>query len=480
MRNLALLTDLYQITMLAGYHACGKIEQQSCFELFFRKLPFKGGFGVAAGLETALDYLTSLRFGESEIAYLRGLGLFRESFLEWLAGFRFRGDVDALAEGELVFAGEPLLRVRGNLPEAQLVESALLNILNFQTLIATKSARIFIAGSGAPVLEFGMRRAQGVDGAISASRAAYIGGCVGTSNTLAGQAFDIPVQGTHAHSWVMSFASELEAFRAYADLYPDRANLLVDTYDTLESGVPNAIKVGLELKARGHELKGIRLDSGDLAHLSKRARAMLDEAGLTSTKIVASNDLDETLIADLLEQGARIDIWGVGTNLVTSQDQPALGGVYKLVAAQGAGGKMEARIKISSNPEKITVPGVKQIWRAYGEDGSMLGDCLALEDEPDPSGELETLHPHYVGTRSRLRAARWRPMLQPVMRGGQECPGVRRDLSRIRASFLENLKTLPVECQRRVNPQVYWVGLSQELWDLRTRLLAEAQAGLGR
>lgn len=474
MRNLALLTDLYQITMLAGYHACGKTEQQSCFELFFRKLPFKGGFGVAAGLETALDYLNGLQFGEPEIAYLRGLGLFRESFLEWLTGFRFRGDVDAVPEGEFVFAGEPLLRVRGNLPEAQLVESALLNILNFQTLIATKSARIHIASQGSPVLEFGMRRAQGVDGAISASRAAYIGGCVGTSNTLAGQTFDIPVQGTHAHSWVMSFSSELEAFRAYADLYPDGTTLLVDTYETLESGVPNAITVGLELKARGHHLKGIRLDSGDLAYLSKRARAMLDEAGLTTTKIVASNDLDEILIADLLEQGARIDVWGVGTNLVTSQDQPALGGVYKLVAAQGAGGKMEPRIKISSNPEKITVPGVKQLWRAFADDGMMLGDCLALEDESLPETELDTLHPHYVGAHTRLRASRWRSMLQPVIRKGRECEGVRRELSEIRGSFLENLKNLPVECQRRVNPHVYWVGLSQRLWDLRTELMAQA------
>lgn len=464
--------------MLAGYHACGKTEQQSCFELFFRRLPFKGGFAVAAGLETALDYLKELRFGDKEIAYLRGLDIFRESFLEWLADFRFRADVDALPEGEFVFSGEPLLRVQGNLPETQLVESALLNILNFQTLIATKSARIHIASQGSPVLEFGLRRAQGVDGAISASRAAYIGGCTGTSNALAGQEFGIPVQGTHAHSWVMSFRSELEAFRAYADLYPDSTTLLVDTYDTLESGLPNAIKVGLELKAKGHTLKGIRLDSGDLANLSKRARAMLDQAGLTEAKIVASNDLDENLIADLLEQGARIDVWGVGTNLVTSLDQPALGGVYKLVATQGEGTEMEPRIKVSSNPEKITVPGIKQVWRAYGKDGIMLGDCLALENESLPEGKLETFHPHYAGTRSQLRAARWRSMLQPVMRGGRECEGVRRGLTEIREAFLSNLRVLPVECQRRINAQVYWVGLSRPLLDLRTRLLAEAQTGL--
>jgi nicotinate phosphoribosyltransferase len=476
MQNLALLTDLYQLTMLAGYHACGKLRQQCCFELFFRKLPFNGGFGVAAGLDSALTYLTSLRFGPQEIDYLRGLELFSPSFLSWLADFRFQGDVDALPEGEFVFAGEPLLRVRGNLPEAQLVESALLNMLNFQTLIATKSARITIASQGAPVLEFGLRRAQGVDGALSASRAAYIGGSQATSNTLAGQLFDIPVRGTHAHSWIMSFASEIEAFRAYAGLYPDSTTLLVDTYDTLQSGVPNAITVGLELRAQGHELKGIRLDSGDLAFLSKQARLMLDQAGLNSTKIVASNDLDENLIADLLEQGARIDIWGVGTNLVTSQDQPALGGVYKLVAAQGAGANLEPRIKVSSNPEKITLPGVKQVLRGYDAQGKMVGDCLALEDEPMPQGHLETFHPHYADTQSTIRAARWESMLRPVIRGGRECPGARPELSEIRSRFLSNLQTLPVENQRRINPQVYWVGLSQDLFTLRARLLDEARS----
>ena len=463
--------------MLAGYHACGKTEQKCCFELFFRRLPFNGGFGVAAGLETALDYLNGLRFGSDEIAYLRELGIFRETFLEWLADFRFQADVDALAEGEFVFAGQPLMRVRGNLPEAQLVESALLNILNFQTLIATKAARIHIASQGAPILEFGLRRAQGVDGAISASRAAFIGGCQATSNTLAGKAFGIPVRGTHAHSWVMSFASELEAFQAYADLYPDDCTLLVDTYDTLASGVPNAVKVGLKLRERGHELRGIRLDSGDLAYLSKQARAMLDEAGLTSARIIASNDLDENLIADLLEQGACIDIWGVGTNLVTSQDQPALGGVYKLVSAQGDGEEMEPRIKISSNPEKITIPGIKQIWRGYAEDGLMVGDCLTLESEEEPASEHATFHPHYAGSRTTLRPARWRPLLQPVIRKGQEV-GERPTLAQLRDRFLANLQTLPVECQRRINPHTYWVGLSRELFELRADLLEKAHASL--
>lgn len=471
-----MLTDLYQLTMLAGYHARGKTEQKSSFELFFRRLPFKGGFAVAAGLETALDYLANLRFGAEEISYLRSLGLFQDSFLGWLASFRFRGDVDAVPEGELVFAHQPLLRVTGSLPEAQLVESALLNIVNFQTLIASKSARVTIASRGAPVLEFGMRRAQGTDGALSASRAAYIGGAQATSNVLAGQAFGIPVKGTHAHSWIMSFGSELEAFRAYAEVFPHACTLLVDTYDTLESGVPNAIRVGLELKARGHSLQGIRLDSGDLAYLSKRARAMLDQAGLVETRIVASNDLDENLIADLLNQGARIDIWGVGTNLVTAQDQPALGGVYKLVATQSsAGARMEPRMKISSNPEKSTLPGVKNILRGYDSKGQLVGDCLALQDEPLPEAELLTMHPHYAGIQSRIPACRWRSMLQPVVHDGREVEGARRGLEDIRAGLLENLKSLPVEHQRRHNPQVYWVGLSPALFELRDNLLRQAR-----
>ncbi len=310
--------------MLAGYHHCGKLEQKSCFELFFRRLPFSGGFAVAAGLQSALDYLDGLKFEKPELDYLATLGLFNEDFLNWLSDFRFQGDFYAVDEGELFYPGEPLLQVHARMPEAQLIETALLNILNFQTLIATKAARITLAAKRAPILEFGLRRAQGVDGALSASRAAYIGGCEATSNVLAGEKFGIPLKGTHAHSWVMSFSSELEAFRAYADLYPESCTLLVDTYDTLESGVPHAITVGHELAQKGHQLRAIRLDSGDLALLSKRARLMLDEAGLVETKIVASNDLDEEVIAALIDQGARIDIWGVGTNLVTSQVSPPL------------------------------------------------------------------------------------------------------------------------------------------------------------
>lgn len=474
-KNLALLTDLYQLTMMAGYHGCGKLEQKSCFELFFRRLPFSGGFAVAAGLQTALEYLRDLSFEAEELAYLKGLNLFSGEFLDWLKDFRFEGDVDAIAEGELVFPGEPLVRVRAPMPQAQLIESALLNILNFQTLIATKAARVYLASKKAPILEFGLRRAQGVDGALSASRAAFIGGCEATSNVLAGQKYGIPVRGTHAHSWIMSFPSELEAFRAYAKIYPESCTLLVDTYDTLGSGVPNAIKVGLELAQQGNELRGIRLDSGDLAYLSKNARAMLDAAGLSSTKIVASNDLDEEVIADLLDQGARIDIWGVGTQLVTSHDQPALGGVYKLVAAEDESGEMAPRIKISSNVEKITIPGVKQVYRATGKDGRILGDCLATETESPPVGFCTTYHPHYAAGQLTLDAPAWRPLLQPVIRGGKILKEFE-PLPALQQRFLRNLEYLPLESQRRVNPHTYWVGLSGELRDLRDRLLEEARA----
>lgn len=457
--------------MLAGYHGCGKLEQASCFDLYFRKLPFGGGFCVAAGLETALQYLTELRFESEQLDYLKSLKLFSGEFLSWLSNFRFEGDVQAVPEGELVFPGEPLLRIRAPLPQAQLVESALLNIINFQTLIATKAARVYVASQEGTVLEFGLRRAQGIDGSLSATRASYIGGCSATSNTLAGQQFGIPVKGTHAHSWIMSFDSELEAFRAYARLYPESCTLLVDTYDTLSSGVPNAVKVGLELKEQGHTLAGIRLDSGDLAELSKGARKQLDDAGLTEAKIVASNDLDEHLVANLLSQGARIDIWGVGTNLVTARDQPALGGVYKLVAAEGPQGRMEPRIKVSSNPIKTTVPGIKQVYRAEDSAGNALGDVIALESE-EVVGQtsLQTHSPLYADLKQQLSGATFRPLLKPVLKGGErveEAPG----LGQIRTHCLARLKKLPAQHKRRLNPHIYWVGLSEQLHQLRRSMI---------
>jgi nicotinate phosphoribosyltransferase len=472
--DMALLTDFYQLTMMGGYLASGHLDQRAVFDLYFRKVPDDGGFCVAAGLEPALDYIASIRFSPDDIAWLRALGTFDEAFLSWLADFRFQGDVHALPEGTLVFPGEPILRVSARMPEAQLLETALLTIVNFQTLIATKAARICHAAGPGAVLEFGLRRAQGVDGGLSASRAAYIGGCVGTSNVLAGRRYGIPVRGTQAHSWIMSFDSELEAFRAYARTYPKACALLVDTYDTLESGVPHAITVGHEMEAKGLRLQSIRLDSGDLAFLSKQARRMLDEAGLGYVKIVASSDLDEYLIRDLRAQGARIDIWGVGTRLVTSFSTPALGGVYKLAAASDDGGALEPRIKVSSNPEKTTIPGVKQVWRAYDESDRMAGDILALEGEaPDPGGPIRSRHPTYVYRHRTFRPARFEPLLEPVMKAGTRL-GPTPPLEKVRTRALAQLAALRDEHKRFLNADVYWVGLSERLYALRGRLIEEA------
>lgn len=468
MSSYSMLTDLYQLTMLSGYFQSGKHRQKAAFDLYFRRVPVQGGFCVAAGLEPALEYLTGLRFDADDIAYLASLELFQADFLEWLADFRFQGDVWAVPEGELVFPNEPMLKVEGTLAEAQIVESTLLNLLNFQTLIATRAARLKIAARGAPILEFGLRRAQGPDGAMSASRAAYIGGCDATSNTLAGQRFDIPVKGTHAHSWVMSFSSELEAFRAYAKAYPDSCILLVDTYDTLEIGVPNAITVGRELRRQGHELKGIRLDSGDLALLSKKARQLLDEAGFPEVAIVASNDLDEQLIDSLLQQGARIDIWGVGTNLVTSRGEPALGGVYKL-AAVVEDDQWVPRIKLSGNPVKTTIPARKQVWRAFDGRGRMLGDVLSLLDE-EPRGEVKSYDPLYAGQARSLSPDRWEPMLKPAIRSGTRVVEPV-SLHSSRELARRNLESLAPESRRRLNPERYWVGLAGSLHQLRNQLI---------
>lgn len=473
--DLALLTDLYQLTMMGGFLENGKMEQQAVFDLFFRKVPHDGGFCVAAGLEPAIRYIEGLRFNEDELAWLRGLGLFHEAFIDYLRDFRFRGDVDAVPEGTLVFPNEPLLRVKAPLPEAQLIETALLNLVNFQTLIATKAARICLAAEGGPIMEFGLRRAQGPDGGLTGTRASYIGGCQGTSNVLAAKLYGIPAQGTQAHSWVMSFDSEVEAFRAYARAYPDDSVFLVDTYHTLESGVPAAITVAREMEAAGHRLRAIRLDSGDLAYLSKEARRMLDEAGLDYVRIVASSDLDEWLIQDLKIQGARIDSWGVGTRLITSYNAPTLGGVYKLVAASGAQGKLVPRIKLSSNPEKVTTPGVKQVWRIYDEHGTMQGDLLALEEESfEPSKPVRTRHPgHYYERRRFSSPARMEPLLVPVFRGGKNvytCP----PLDEVRQRTIDSLGGLRPEHKRLYNADIYWVGLSEKLFDLREHLIEQA------
>lgn len=472
--HLSLLTDYYQLSMMGGYLKSGKLHQDSVFDLFFRKIPDQGGFCVAAGLQAAIDYIRGLSFADSDIDYLRSLRIFDDAFLKYLRDFCFTGDVMGIEEGTLVFPGEPLLRVTAPLPQAQMLETTLLNLVNFETLIATKAARICEAAKGGTVLEFGLRRAQGPDGGLRASRAAFIGGCAATSNVLAGKEFGIPVRGTHAHAWIMSFSSELAAFRAYAEAYPDGCTLLVDTYDTLESGVPTAILVGKEMEARGQRLKGVRLDSGDLAYLSKETRRMLDEAGLNYVQIVASSDLDEWLIHDLRNQGARIDTYGVGTRLVTSYRTPALGGVYKLVAATDDSGRMTPRIKVSSNAEKMTNPGIKQVWRLYNDDNLMLGDVIALQDEHFAPGQrIRTRHPsQYYERKSFTRVARVEPLLTPIFQGGQlvyQSPPLPEIQRRARAA----LGTLRSEHKRFYNADIYWVGLSERLFDLRERLIED-------
>ncbi len=476
--KLALLTDLYQLTMLEGYFQQKKLHQRASFDLYFRKIPQGGGFCIAAGLEMAVTYLTQeLHFDKESIDYLASLNIFSQDFLNWLSNFTFSGDVYAIPEGSLVFPNQPLLRVEASLAEAQLIESTLLNLINFQTLVATKAARMVVAAKGGDILEFGLRRSQGVDGAVSASRAAYIGGCVGTSNTLAGYQFGIPVAGTHAHSWVMSFESEIEAFMAYARTFPNDCTLLVDTYDTLNHGVPNAIRTGQYLRENGYDLKGIRLDSGDLAKLSIQARTMLDEAGFTQTKIVASNDLDEYLIANLKSQGAKIDVWGVGTNLVTSKGEPALGGVYKLNSLQdNPNGTWTPKIKVSGNPQKTTIPGRKQVWRGFDSNGIMLGDVLTLAKRTlEPKEQVESMDPLYAGLSKTIQAATWKPMLEPTILQGKRVLNKPESLTQLRERTLSSLKSLDKEVQRRVNPHIYPVGLEPELFELRNSLLKRHQ-----
>ncbi|MBO7297763.1 MAG: nicotinate phosphoribosyltransferase, partial [Clostridia bacterium] len=395
MRNLTLLTDLYQLTMGYGFYRQNKHEEEVVFDLFFRKNALIT-YSLAAGLQQAIEYLLSWHFDEEDIAYLRSLKLFDEDFLEYLRTMKFTGDVYAVREGEPVFPGEPILTVKAPLIQAQFAETALLNIINHQTLIATKSSKICRATHGrGVVMEFGLRRAQGPDAGISGARAAVIGGCASTSNVIAAQKFDIPVAGTMAHSWVMDYPTEYEAFRAYAEAYPENCLLLVDTYDTLRSGVPNAIKVFKELKEKGYKPKGIRLDSGDLAYLSKKARKMLDEAGFSEALICVSGDLDERSINSLIQQGAQIDSWGVGTRLITSEDLPALGGVYKLAAVIHEDGSMTPKIKLSDNTAKITNPAFKKLYRLYDKtDGMAIADLITLRDEEiDDSKPLTLFHP---------------------------------------------------------------------------------------
>ncbi|HWH69248.1 MAG TPA: nicotinate phosphoribosyltransferase, partial [Candidatus Sulfotelmatobacter sp.] len=457
-----LLTDLYQLTMAYGYWQSGTAEKEAVFHLIFRKHPFHGGFTLACGLADALEYLRRLRFEEDDLAYLAGLTgrdgqpLFEHAFLDYLRDLEFRCDVDAVPEGTAVFPQEPLLRVQGPILQAQLVETALLYFINFQTLIATKAARVCLAARGEPVIEFGLRRAQGADGGVAAGRAAYIGGCAGTSNVLAGKILGLPVLGTHAHSWVMSFDSELEAFEAYAQAMPNNCVFLVDTYNSLE-GVRRAVRVGQSLRAQGHALGGIRLDSGDLAYLSIEARKILDEAGFPQAVIVASNDLDEHIIASLKEQGARINVWGVGTKLITAYDQPALGGVYKLSAIRTRDGRWEHKVKLSEQAAKLTNPGILQV-RRFRSATEFLGD--AIYDVTLPKPESFTIVDPLDLTRRRHFAPEdaAEDLLVPVLRAGKQVCQLPA-LGEIRERVAKQLSMLNPGVKRFTNPHQYPVGL---------------------
>ncbi len=477
--SLGLLTDLYQVTMASAYIAAGQADTEAVFHLYFRENPFGGGYTVAAGLETALEYLSAWRLDESDLAYLATLTgndgslLFGEDALARLAELRLTADVDAVPEGTVVFPREPLLRIRGPIVQCQLLETPLLDIVNFQTLIATKAARVVSAAHGDEVLEFGLRRAQGVDGGVAASRAAYVGGASATSNVLAGKLFGIPVRGTHAHSWVMAFPDELTAFRAYARAMPNNVVLLVDTYDTLE-GVRNAIQVGLEMRAEGRRLAGIRLDSGDLAQLSRQARVLLDAAGLGDTFIVGSNELDEYVIESLKDQGAEITVWGVGTKLVTAHGQPALGGVYKLSAMRRPGEEWSWRLKVSESSAKVTDPGVLQVRRFFDADGAPDGDMIFNAAQP-PEGACVIVDEADPTCRKSFACdAASEDLLVPVMREGRvvyDPPA----LEDVRARSLAQVAAFGPPVTRFLNPHKYAVGLEKGLYDLRTRLILAAR-----
>jgi nicotinate phosphoribosyltransferase len=472
------MTDLYQLTMAYGYWKAGRGDQEAVFHLLFRKQPFQGGFTLACGLADVVQYLREFRFGKTDLEFLESLTgndgkrLFNAAFLKYLGDLKLRLDVDAMPEGTAVFPQEPLIRVRGPILQGQLVETALLNLLNFQSLIATKAARVCLAAQGDPVVEFGLRRAQGVDGALTASRAAYVGGCVGTSNVLAGKVFGIPVKGTHAHSWVMSFDDELEAFQTYADALPNNCIFLVDTFDTLK-GVRNAITAGRGLKRNGHQLSGIRLDSGDLAYLSIEARKLLDAAGFKKTAILASNDLNEHLIASLKQQGAKINIWGVGTMLVTAFDQPALGGVYKLSAIRKPDGTWQHKIKLSEQAAKVTNPGALNV-RRFRKDCQFIGDAIYDEISAAPS-KMVIVDPSEATRRKHFSAAtKHEDLLIPVFRKGKlvyKAP----TLAEIRARAQEQLAMLHPGIKRLDNPHLYPAGLELGLHELKTKLIFQAK-----
>jgi len=476
--SLALLTDLYQLTMACAYWKSGTTDKEAAFHLTFRNAPFEGGFTIASGLETAIEWIKAFRFSDSDLEYLatiRGWDkrpLFEQKFLDYLRKLQFACDVDAVPEGTVVFPQEPLLRVQGPVLQAQLLETPLLNFLNFQSLIATKAARICLAARGDPVIEFGLRRAQGIDGGLTASRAAYVGGCAGTSNLLAGKKFGVPVSGTHAHSWVMSFDNEKQAFEEYARALPNNCIFLVDTYDSLE-GVQHAVEVGKELRQRGTELAGIRLDSGDLAFLSIEARKILDKGGFPNAVIVGSNDLDEHIIESLKTQRATINIWGVGTRLVTAYDQPALGGVYKLWAIRKPGGSWQPKVKLSEQVAKITNPGILQV-RRFRTEKEFIGDAT-YDLELGLPKEVTIVDPLDVTRRKHFEPdAAYEDLLVPIFQQGKlayQLPS----LDEIRNRVQQQIQMLHPGIKRSVNPHEYPAGLELRLHELKTELVLKAR-----
>lgn len=478
--SLALLTDFYQLTMAYAYWKSGKAEQEAVFNLFFRKHPFQGGFSIAAGLDYIVDYCKNFMFSKEDLSYLATMkgkndeALFEKGFLDYLREMNFSCDIDAIEEGTVVFPNTPLVRVKGPLIQCQLLETPLLNIINFQSLIATKAARINLAAQGEPVLEFGLRRAQGIDGGLAASRAAYIGGCASTSNVMAGKLFGIPVSGTHAHSWIMSFETEMEAFEAYANAFPDQSIFLVDTYDTI-NGIKNAIKVGMALRSKGKEMVGIRIDSGDLAYFSNVAREMLDEAGFPNAKIVASNDLDENIITSLKGQEASINVWGVGTKLVTAFDQPALGGVYKLSAIRDENGDWAPKIKLSQQSLKINIPGFHTVKRFYSK-GKAVADMIYLESQELNSKAVLIIDPNDPTRRKRMMPAFYQEeiLLKPIFKKGKmiyKLPTI----GQIRDRVQNQLNSLDKTHKRLVNPHLYPIGLEENLHHLRMELVLKAK-----
>lgn len=476
--NLTLLTDLYELTMMQGYFK-NPTNQTVIFDMFYRTNPCGGSFAIAAGLEQMIEYIENLRFTEEDVEYLRSLNIFQEDFLEYLSTFHFTGDIYAIPEGTVVFPREPLVKVIAPIMEAQLVETAILNIINHQSLIATKAARVCYAARGDGVMEFGLRRAQGPDAGIYGARAAVIAGCVGTSNVLTGQMFHVPVLGTHAHSWIMSFPDEYTAFKTYAKMYPDSCTLLVDTYDVLKSGVPNAIRVFEEMREEGIKLTkyGIRIDSGDLAYLSKEAYKMLAAAGFDDATIAASSDLDEYLIDSLKTQDAKINSWGVGTNLITSKDNPAFGGVYKLAAVKDAdSNNFIPKIKLSENTEKVTNPGNKTVYRIYSKTtGKIKADLICLADEVfDPEETMIIFDPVDTWKKTKVLGGTYeiRELLIPVIREGKRVY-TSPDVMDIRDYCQKEQNTLWDESRRLINPQKVYVDLSQKLYDLKKNLLEE-------